>query len=237
MKPRTTINSLHVAFAAIALAVGILAISDTTQARKALPETSPEGLKLVPKTKLSAVYLRDGVNFSGYDKVMILDCYVAFKKNWQRDQNSDTRSPRVSDDDVTRIKTDLAEEFKKVFTKELTAKGQTVVTAPGSDVLILRPAVIDLDVTSPDTMDPGITRSYSATAGQATLFLELYDSVTSELLARVYDAEQVEGMGGYFSVRNKASNYTDAERMLKKWAGIIGTHLQAARESGGTPAK
>jgi hypothetical protein len=229
---------LHLALAAIALAVGTLALCDTTQARKALPETSPEGLKLAPKTKLSAVYLRDGVSFSGYDKVMILDCYVAFKKNWQRDQNSDMRSSfKVSDEDITRIKTELADEFKRVFTKELTAKGQTVVTATGPDVLILRPAIIDLDVTSPDTMEPGITRSYSATAGQATLFLELYDSVTSELLARVYDAEQVEGMGGYFSVRNKASNYTDAERMLKKWANIIGTHLQAARDSGGTPAK
>ena len=75
----------------------------------------------MPKTKVSAVYLRDGASFGGYTKVAILDCYVAFKKNWQREQNNGVNPFKVSDDDITRIKTELADEFKKVWTKELTA--------------------------------------------------------------------------------------------------------------------
>jgi hypothetical protein len=228
---------LQASVAAITLAVGLFAMSDAAEARKALPETTPEGLKLVPKTKVSAVYLRDGVDFSGYTKVAILDCYVAFKKNWQRDQNDDSGQPfKVSDSDVTRIKTELADEFKKVFTKELTAKGQTVVTTAGPDVLILRPAIINLDVAAPDTMQPGITHTFSASAGQATLFLELYDSVTSELLARVYDAEEADNMG-FIGVRNSVTNRSDADRMLKKWADLLGTHLANARAGTGTPVK
>jgi hypothetical protein len=228
---------LQASVAAITLAVSLFALSDAAEARKALPETTPEGLKLVPKTKVSAVYLRDGVDFSGYTKVSILDCYVAFKKNWQRDQNSDSGQPfKVSDNDVTRIKTELAEEFKKVFTKELTAKGQTVVTTTGPDVLILRPAIINLDVAAPDTMQPGITHTFSASAGQATLFLELYDSVTSELLARVYDAEEVGDMG-LIGVRNSVTNRSDAQRMLKKWADLLGTHLASARAGTDAPVK
>jgi Protein of unknown function (DUF3313) len=227
---------LQASVAAITLAVSLFALSDAAEARKALPETTPEGLKLVPKTKVSAVYLREGVTFGGYTKVAILDCYVAFKKNWQRDQNTDSGQPfKVSDSDVTRIKTELADEFKKVFSKELTAKGQTVVTTAGPDVLILRPAIINLDVAAPDTMQPGITHSFSASAGQATLFLELYDSVTSELLARVYDAEEVDGMG-FISVRNSVTNRSDATRMLKKWADLLGTHLANARAGASTPA-
>ena len=219
---------LQTCVAAIALMVGMFAVSDAAQARKSLPETTPEGLKLVPKTKVSAVYLRDGVDFSGYTKVAILDCYVAFKKNWQRDQNDNGDPFKVSDSDVTRIKTELAEEFKKVFARELTAKGQTVVTTGGPDVLVLRPAIINLDVAAPDTMQPGITHTFSASAGQATLFLELYDSVTSELLARVYDAEEAGDMG-FVGVRNSVTNRADADRMLKKWADLLGTHLANAR--------
>lgn len=239
MKRPTTaarMKTLLAAFVAVTLAIGATGFSPTADAKEKLPDTTPEGLKLVPKTKVSAVYLRDGARFGGYTKVAILDCYVAFKKNWKREQNQGVAPFKVSDDDITRIKTQLAEEFKKVWTKELTAKGQTVVTTAGPDVLILRPAIINLDVEAPDTREPGITRTFSASAGQATLFLELYDSVTSELLARIYDAEQVDGMG-FISVRNSATNRADADRMLKKWADLLGTHLQDARASTASAAK
>lgn len=230
-----SMKMLRAAFLGAFLAIAAAGVSSTVDAREKLPETTPEGLKLVPKTKVSAVYLRDGVSFAGYTKVAILDCYVAFKKNWKRDQNEGADPFKVSDSDITRIKTELADEFKKVWTKELTAKGQTVVTTAGPDVLILRPAIINLDVEAPDTMEPGMTHTFSASAGQATLFLELYDSVTSELLARIYDAEEVGDMG-WISVRNRVTNRSDADRMLKKWADLLGTHLQNAR-AGAAPAK
>jgi uncharacterized protein DUF3313 len=219
----------RIAVVGFALAIGALGISDSAYAaRNKLPPESPEGLKLQPKTQVSAVYLRDGADFSGYDKVAILDCYVAFKKDWKRDQNRD-RSFSVSDSDITRIKDELAAEFKKVFSAELTKKGQTVVTDAGPGVLILRPAIINLDVTAPDTMDAGMSSTFSASAGQATLFLELYDAVTGDLLARIMDAEDAGSIGGFVKVRNRVTNKDDADRMLRKWADLLGTHLQAAR--------
>ncbi|HEY6645155.1 DUF3313 family protein [Povalibacter sp.] len=169
--------------------------------------------------------MRDGVTFGGYTKFAVLDCYVAFRKNWKRDQNDSMDPFKLSDSDMERTKTELADEFKKVWTRELTAKGMAVVTTTGPDVLILRPAIINLEVQAPDTMQPGITHTFSASAGQATLFLELYDSVTSELLARIYDAEEVGDMG-FVSVRNSVTNRSDADRMLKKWADLLSTHLQ-----------
>jgi hypothetical protein len=240
MKHRRFATQFHVklmhAALAVVIAVGATAFSHIADAKKKdLPAVSPEGLKLVPKTKVSAVYLRDGADFSGYDKVAILDCYVAFRKDWKRDQNDGANRFKVSDSDVTRIKTELAEEFKKVFAKELTAKGQTVVTAGGTGVLILRPAIINLDVTAPDTMDPG-TRSFSASAGQATLFLELFDGVSGELLARAVDVEEA-GDYGFAVVRNSVTNKADADRMLKKWADLLGDYLQNARATAAPAAK
>jgi hypothetical protein len=197
-------------------------------AKEKLPEVSQEGLKLVPKTKVSAVYLRDGISFAGYDKVAILECYVAFRKDWKRDQNSGVNRFKVSDSDMQRIKTELAEEFKKVFTERLTEMGETVVNTAGPGVLILRPAIINLDVVAPETMDPG-SRTYSETAGSATLYLEIYDAVTSELLVRAIDNE-VAG-DNFVTVRNGVTNRGDARLMLKKWADLLGKFLQNSRET------
>jgi hypothetical protein len=134
----------------------------------------------------------------------------------------------VSDTDVARIKTSLATEFKEVFTKQLVAKGETIATAAGTGVLILRPAIINLEVTAPDTKEAARTRTFSATTGQATLYLELYDSVTGELLARAVDVEEV-GDTGFIGVRNGTTNRSDARRMLTKWAEQLSSFLQNAR--------
>ena len=232
MNQRTVFSRLssrlaHAALA-VALAVGAVALSPAAVASDKLPEVSPEGLKLLPKTKASAVYMRDGADFSGYDKVAILECPVAFRKDWQRDTNRDGLA-RVTDSDVTKIRTALSAEFQKVFSKELADKGQTVVTDGGTGVLILRPAIINLDIEVPNTTAPN-AYTFTDSAGQATLYLELYDGVSGELLARVLDA-QVAGDWGTTRMRTSSSNKADANRMLTEWADRLGTYLQHARES------
>jgi len=218
----------------LSLALLMLTTSVSFAARKELPEESPEGLKLVKGTKLAAVYMKEGADFSGYDKVAILDCYVAFKKDWQREQNRE-RFGSVADHDVARIKSELADEFKKVFSEELTKKGNEVVTTAASDVLLLRPAIINLDITAPDTLAAGRSYTIAASAGQMTLFLELYDSVTSELLARVMDPEAIDGFG-FYQVQNRVTNRVEADRLLKKWADILGDFLVHARSTGESTA-
>ncbi len=225
-------SHLKAALCFAVLALGIA--SNQSYAADKLPEVSPEGLKLMPKTKAAAVYLREGVSFSGYTKVAILDCYVAFRKNWQRDMNA-TDPFKVKDDDVMRIKKDLGALFKEVFTKELTKKGQTVTTEAGPGVLILRPALVNLYVTAPDTMSASRSWSYAADAGQATLFMEFYDGVSGELLARVLDT-RVAGDDTFATARSRVTNRADAEQMLAKWAVGLGTYLENARASAATAA-
>lgn len=222
-------SRLATAALAVALAVGAVAFGPAAVAASdKLPEVSPEGLKLLPKTKASAVYMRDGADFSAYDKVAILECPVAFRKNWQRDTNRDGLA-RVSDSDVTKIRAALSAEFQKVFSKELTAKGQTLVTDGGTGVLILRPAIINLDIEVPNTLAPN-RYTFTDSAGQATLYLELYDGVSGELLARVLDS-QLAGDRNTARLRTSSSNKADANRMLTEWANQLGTYLQHARES------
>ena len=66
----------------------------------------------------------------------------------------------------------------EVFTEAYKKAGLEAVTAPGADVLRLRPGVVDLYIVAPDNMSAGRSRTYTMEAGQATLFLEVRDSTT-----------------------------------------------------------
>ena len=109
------------------------------------------------------------------------------------------------------------------FVEELqTEGGYEVVDDGAEDVMIIRPAIIDLDIEAPDTMTPGMSATFSASAGQMTLYMELFDSVTSEIIARVVDAE---GGRDHGMIRNRATNKAEADRILRKWADILRSHL------------
>jgi len=192
------------------------------------PRVSHDGLELVDHDRHQEIYKKPGADFSQYARVAILECYVAFRKNWERDQNRDRvgLSNRVTQKDMDRIKKSLSDEFLKVFTEELENGGYTVVDTGAEDVLVLRPAIIDLDVTAPDTMSPGMTQTFAASAGQMTLYMELYDSVTSAILGRVIDAEAARDHGT-MHVSNRVTNQAEADRILRKWADVLVDKLDA----------
>jgi hypothetical protein len=194
-----------------------------------LPAKSHDGLELVKSNRHEAIYMKPGVNLSQYNRVAILDCYVAFKKHWEQEQNENRVGlDRVNKKDMDRIKKDLAAAFKKVFTKELENNGgYTVVDTGAEDVLLLRPAIIDLDITAPDTMSPGMSETFTADPGQMTLYMELYDSATSAIIGRVTDTEEERNMGT-FQVSNRATNMADADILLRRWADTLRRKLDAA---------
>lgn len=198
-------------------------------AKDKLPETSHDGLKLQKDTKLAAVYLKPGESLAGYDKVTILDVYVAFKKNWQRNYNQDTMGldGRVSDKDIAIIKKRLAEEFTTIFSRELQEQGgYEVVSDAGKDVLLLRPAIVNLVVNAPDVDRAGSGRSFVASAGEMTLYLELYDSVSGDIIARLIDV-QAAGSHGIAHMGGRVENKAEFDRVLVDWADILRKHLDS----------
>jgi hypothetical protein len=206
-----------------ALAVGSVS---SAFAGDAPPQTTPEGLVLQKSTKHRVVYMKPGATFTQYNRVAILDCLVDFEKDWQKDYNSSRMGleGRVSDKDVDRMKTGLAAEFKKVFTDELQNKGgYQVVDSAAPDVLVLRPALLNVEVNAPDIMTAGINRTVVRSAGQMTLFLELWDSSTNTLLARVMDAAADEDAFG--KQANRVTNTQAADEILRNWAHELRVRL------------
>jgi len=202
---------LRLLFAAVLLGgTGLVA------AKEELPEVSHDGLERVQSKNVAVVYRRPGADFSHYQRVAIADCEVAFRKNWQRDQSS--AGMRVSSKEMERIKQSIATDFRAIFTEELQKNGgYAVVSEPGEDVLVLRPAIVNLDVAAPDTMSAGRSRSYATTAGEMTLYLELYDGFSGEILGRVVDRQRGRD-SGFMQWQTSVSNKAEADRILRKWA-------------------
>lgn len=206
----------------------LLATPAALLAKEAPPQVSEDGLHLQKSTKNRLVYLKPGADFSQYKRVAILECEVQFEKDWQRDYNSSRAGleGRVTDKDVERMKKELAEEFKKVFSTELQANdGYEVVDVAAPDVLVLRPALVNVEVNAPDLMTAGWGATVVRSAGQMTLYLELWDPTSKTILARVMDAQADEE--AFAQRASKVTNKAAADRILKDWAIELRQHLDA----------
>lgn len=181
-----------------------------------------ENLVPVEDARMAMAYIDPEADFSVFKRVMILDTYVAFRSGWQQDQRRGTRRVNVTASDMERIKSDVADLFTTVFTETLEADdGFEVVDKPDYDVLLLRPAIIDLDITAPDTMSAGRSRTFTSTTGSATLYIELYDSVSGQILGRAADRTNIRNNMGTVSWSNRVTNSADARRMFSRWAGFL----------------
>lgn len=193
------------------------------------PATTPDGLALVSSDKHSAVYIKPEADLQIYEKFGIVPCKVAFRKNWQRDYNSAHRSAsqQVKQRDIDRIKTDLGAECTTFFANALSDEPAYDVVEEwqqGEDVLLVFPNIVNLDITSPDLNSPSMSRSYSASAGSMTLYLELIDAETSEVLVRAYDSKA--DPETFVNYANRITNRQAADRILSGWA----TRLRAAMD-------
>jgi len=214
-------------FVIMALIFSIATISPAFA--KSKPEVDSEGMELVKKSKLATVYADPGADLSIYDRIWLQDATVSFKKNWQRDQNR-SYPLKVRNSDMLRIQEDVATLFMEVFTRELTENGYQMVEEAGPDVLLVVPAIVNLDVVAPDIPTSTNTRAYSTRAGEMTLNLELYDSLTNDKIAKATDRKR-DYDRGYAEWRTSVNNTAVARRMMTTWAQALTSALNEARDS------
>jgi hypothetical protein len=204
----------------------ILALAASPLGAKELPKTTKDGLELVKQHELGAVYVKPGASLQAYDKIILVDTAVAFAKNWQRDFNEDHMRGRISDKDMQVIKQEVAKEFKARFTKVLEKGGYKITETIGPDAMVLRPAIVDLEVTAPRSLTDLAGAVVVRDAGELTLYMEIYDSVTSSKFAEVIDREVA---GSAFATRaDPVSNKAALDRVLDRWADLLRKRLDEA---------
>ncbi len=210
-----------------------------TVALAAKPPEEWDGLKLVKLKGLDAAYARPGADFSIYTKIIIDPIQVAFAKKWDARETYSNR--KLSAAQLDEIKGKIQKVAQETFTEVFSQKGGAqVVTEPGPDVLRFSSAIVDVWPTAVDTQEPGRNYTFTTSSGSATLYAELRDSETNQLIGRVVDAREARNSND-FRWTNSVENYHEAKLLVSIWAGILRKRYDALREAaskgGATDAK
>jgi len=212
----------------VLLAVPLTTIADDGSK---VPQTTAEGLVLVPKVAgLAYVWAEPGADLSQYKRINLVAPSVAFKKNWRRNYNRNAISlaSKIKSSDIKRIQKDVSALFLDVFTKELGAGGYTLTTDNAEDVLTVKAAIVDLDINAPDIPSAGQMATAVASAGSMSLFMELFDSETNDLLAKAMDAT-ADRQSMVLQFQSGPANKQAARKMMEPWAKALREGLDHAR--------
>lgn len=182
--------------------------------------SSWDGLVQVKPKRMDAAYLLPGADFRPYTRLMIDPTQVAFQKDWLKRINDSRRmSDRVDDQQAQEILAAARTNFDDVFVEAFTKAGFTIVKAPAPDVLRISTAVINLYVNAPDTMSAGRSYSFTTEAGEATLVIEVRDSLTGALMGRVVDRRETQNSAG-MQMTSRVTNTVEFRNLFRQWASI-----------------
>lgn len=188
------------------------------QAAKFEVDTSSEptfdGLYRVTKgTRAQRLWVKPDLDLTRYTKILPRGEGVSFRDVRQSPSRSANQFP-IEDADQAGL-SDLAGE---IFREEL-AKSEryTLTDEPGPDVLMVRGALIDVvSFVPPDTV--GRRRVFLSSVGEATLVLELRDSETGEVLARMADRRAGDRGGMGMEIQQRVEVRSEVRRVLREWA-------------------
>ena len=188
-----------------------------------------DGLVRKSSNKLDNVYVRPNVQFKAYKRVRLPPVDVAFAEDW--DPNHGTRSPsaRVSKEDMRKYGSGLSEMFHEEFAKRLAKYGYVLSDTNGDDVLTVQAALANLYINGPQTNAANVTYMYTLNAGRVSMVMQLSDSVTHQLLARVVDTQQGYEYGN-LSWTTSVSNSTEARRIIGIWSDALRLARQGQRQ-------
>ena len=169
------------------------------------------GLTQVEARHLDLAFVKDGVDFSRYDALIVSRPELAF-----RSAIGGEGGFPLSESQKASLVTVMAEELKREFEE---SQRLTLVSEPARDTLLLEVRIENIAVTERQGAlgTVGRAAAFLAAVGEATLVLELRDSQSREMLAAAVDARAIEGVG-YFEDRDVVTRWDDARELCTQWS-------------------
>ncbi len=226
MTKRMTVGNLRLAVLPLMAALCFGCTSSTP-----MIDTGPDavvtfdGLHKVKGSRADEAWARPGLDLSGYSKIKLQSAGIEYRpggekrRSWRARTGGETYE--VTESQKERLRTILAEAFRDELSK---SDRFTLVNESGPDVLLIRGAL--LDVVSYVPPEPiGRVDIYLRSVGEATLVLEIRDSITDAILVRVVDRKAAEDIGGRLQESNRVTNTAEVRRLAKRWASALRKRL------------
>lgn len=194
-------------------------------------EVTYDGLHRVLNTRADRAWARPDIDLSGYDKVFLTGAGIEWRpvKGKPRryataSQLSRTTEFPVSEEDKEKLRQIVTLAFLEELAKSDTF---TLVDARGPGVLEVRGAL--LDVVSHVPPEPiGRGEIYIRDVGEATLVVQLYDSESEAILARVVDRRAAETAGWDLQAMSMVNTTVEVRRLARSWARLLRQRLEEA---------
>jgi hypothetical protein len=214
----------NISLAAAAVMLVTACVSNPTVDSSDEAQMTFDGLYPIKGGSADLAWARPGADISQYSKLMLQGVGIEYRPGGESGKLYNRRSSadyfEISDEQKERFEKLLRESFVAELGK---SERFTIVNEPGPDVLLIRGGL--LDVVSFVPPEPvGRVDIYLSRVGEATLILEIRDSVSEAILARAVDrraAEDSFGMGE----SNRVLNTAEVRRTINAWARLLRERL------------
>jgi len=190
-------------------------------------EVSFDGLHLIDNSAFKTAWADPDIDFSRYDQFIAGGAFFEFRavKKTSANMRSSFSASEFWIDDKDKAK--LEEEVTKVFREELAKSTRfTVTDTPGPNVLIIRGGLHDIMSRVPPER-VGRSDVYLSDIGEATLILEITDSMSGETIARAVERRTAGRSGGTAMRSSPATTWMEVRRLARNWATKLREGLDA----------
>ncbi len=183
--------------------------------------TTFDGLVEIKKGVFKRSWVDPDVDLTQYTKILPGGAHFEFRAVKKGSSTSISRMNQrevyISDADQQK----LIDTVSQIFEEELAkSKHFTVVEAPGPDVMILRGGLLDIiSRVPPDLIGRG--EIYLSSVGEATLVLELLDSLSGETIYRGIERRAARNAGVDMMPSNTVTTWAEVRRWARRWAAKL----------------
>jgi len=185
-------------------------------------EVSFDGLHLIDNSVFQMAWADPDIDFSRYSKVMPGGAtfqFRAVKKTGSSTaaRRSNTTEFYIEDSDRERLETTVSD----IFAEELSQSTRfTATDTAGQDVLIIRGGLQDIvSNTPPELMGRG--NIFVSSVGEATLVVEIIDSMSGEVIFRAVERRAAQRPGGQMMDANSVTVWAEVRRLARNWATTL----------------
>jgi len=188
-------------------------------------EMTDDGLVRVPSRSAGGVYRAPDVSFLPYRRIILEPPSISFVKDWLENH------PEVSPAEFARIRAESVQMFRDEFAREFVERGPyKFADDPAPDVLLVIPAIEDLNIMAPDAgVAPG-ERTYTSGPLSMKVSGDLRDALTGRVVGRVTMYQPPDRYAfNEMRIANRVTNAHEQRLAFAKWSRLVREALNVAK--------
>ena len=193
-------------------------------------EVSFDGLVRIDHSRFANAWIDPDIDLTVYNKIIPGGAEFQFrnvqKTTGTQRARSNEREFWISDENRQRLIDTVSEVFRDELSR---SQNFTIADEPGPEALIIVGALHDI-VSRVPPQQIGRGEIWLSSVGEATLIIELSDSLSGEVIYRAIDRRSAEAVGGQMVRGDTPQTWAEVRRWARRWATRLREGLDSIHE-------